>query len=84
MHAMRHSQEKELHLTYNRVCAMQAWGDADVLTRLPTPQQAYMTRALVLMLQRLGKAGIEAAPGLLPALLSGVGARLDSPLDAVR
>jgi telomere length regulation protein len=60
------------------------WGAPDTLTRLPAAQQAYMTHALALMLQRLGKAGLESAPGLLPALLSGVSARLDSPEDAIR
>ena len=64
--------------------ATQAWGDTDVLVRVPVPQQAYMTHALALLLQRLGRAGVEAAPRLLPLLLSGVSARLDSPLDPVR
>ena len=62
----------------------QVWGAADTLTLLPTAQQAYMTHALGLILQRLGKAGLEAAPGLLPALLSGVSARLDSPQEPIR
>ena len=43
-----------------------------------------MTAALAGLLQRLRGPGLERAPGLLPALIAGVGVRLDSPLQIVR
>jgi hypothetical protein len=43
-----------------------------------------MTAALAGLLRRLGGPALERAPGLLPALIAGVGVRLDSPLPAVR
>lgn len=43
-----------------------------------------MTAALGGLLARLSGAALERAPGLLPALIAGVGARLDSPLPAIR
>ncbi len=43
-----------------------------------------MTAALGGLLQRLGGPGLERAPGLLLALIAGVGVRLDSPLQTVR
>ena len=43
-----------------------------------------MTAALAGLLRRLGGHALERAPGLLPALIAGVGVRLDSPLPTVR
>ena len=43
-----------------------------------------MTAALGGLLRRLGGPGLERAPGLLLALIAGVGVRLDSPLQTVR
>ena len=46
--------------------------------------KAYLTEGLAAALAALGKAGLESHPGLLPALLAGVGARLNSPDPPVR
>jgi len=62
----------------------QAWGAEAATQRLPARQQAYMTAALAGLLRRLGGHALERAPGLLPALIAGVGVRLDSPLPTVR
>ena len=43
-----------------------------------------MTAALTHSLELLGKQQLEATPGLFPALLSGVSARLDSPEEPIR
>ena len=43
-----------------------------------------MTAALTHSLELLGKQQLEATPGLFPALLSGVSARLDSPEGPIR
>ena len=63
---------------------MQAWGSEAAIQRLPAAQQAYMTAALGGLLARLSARVLERTPGLLPALIAGVGARLDSPLPAIR
>lgn len=63
---------------------LQAWGSEAATQRLPARQQAYMTAALAGLLRRLGGPGLERAPGLLLALIAGVGVRLDSPLQTVR
>ena len=65
------------------VGGMQVWGAPDTLTQLPAAQQAYMTAALTRMVGALGRRGLEGRP-LLPALLGGVSARLDSPLQPIR
>jgi len=43
-----------------------------------------MTAVLICCLQRTTKAQLEATPGLLTALLQGVGARLDNPTSCLR
>ena len=63
---------------------MQAWGSAETVQRLPARRQAYLTAALGLCLQRLGKAGVDGSSGLVGALLAGVSERLDSPIEPVR
>ena len=65
-------------------CAAQSWGSEESIQRLPLQQQAYMTAALSHSLELLGKEQLEATPGLFPALLSGVSARLDSPEGPIR
>ena len=65
-------------------CAAQSWGSEESIQRLPVQQQAYMTAALTHSLDLLGKQQLEATPGLFPALLSGVSARLDSPEGPIR
>ena len=55
------------------------WADVDATRQLSVPQQAYLTAALVQSLEMLGKGGLERHPSLLPTLLRGVTARLDSP-----
>ena len=65
-------------------CATQSWGSEESIQRLPVQQQAYMTAALAHSLDLLGKQQLEATPGLFPALLSGVSARLDSPEGPIR
>ena len=65
-------------------CAAQSWGSEESIQRLPVQQQAYMTAALSHSLELLGKQQLEATPGLFPALLSGVSARLDSPEGPIR
>lgn len=62
----------------------QAWGSEAAIQRLPAAQQAYMTAALGGLLARLSGVALERTPGLLPALIAGVGTRLDSPLPAIR
>lgn len=62
----------------------QGWGDAGAVTTTPVKQQACLSAALVEAVKQLGKAPIESHPGLLPALLSGVSVRLESPLPPVR
>lgn len=62
----------------------QAWGSEESIQRLPVQQQAYMTAALIQGLQLLGKRQLEHTPGLFPALLRGVSARLDSPEGPLR
>ncbi|KAK9908206.1 hypothetical protein WJX75_004272 [Coccomyxa subellipsoidea] len=62
----------------------QTWGHKETTQRLPVRQQAYMSAALVEIIARLGKAGLEGTRGLFAALLSGVSTRLDSPQPPVR
>lgn len=47
-------------------------------------QQAYITCALAMCLAKTGKACLERTQGLLPAVLQGVSARLDNPVEAIR
>ena len=54
------------------------------MQQLPVQQQAYMTAALIGGLQLLGREQLERTPGLFPALLTGVSARLDSPEGPLR
>ena len=60
------------------------WGDKASILRLPPPQQAYMTCALVSSLKLLSKSRFEGYSGLLPALLRGISTRLDSPREPIR
>lgn len=46
--------------------------------------QAYLTEALGAAVVTLGRRQLEAAPGLLPAVLQAVGSRLSSPDRVVR
>ena len=62
----------------------QVWGAPETLTQLPAARQAFMTAALARMVGALGRRGVEGTPGLLPALLGGVSARLDSPSLPIR
>ncbi|CAL5229633.1 g12997 [Coccomyxa viridis] len=62
----------------------QAWGSEGSIQQLPVQQQAYMTAALIKCLQLLGREQLESTPGLFPALLTGVSARLDSPEGPLR
>lgn len=62
----------------------QGWGDALSVTTTPVRQQACLSAALVEAVGQLGKAHIEGHAGLLPALLTGVSVRLESPLPAIR
>ncbi len=61
-----------------------AWGAKAAVRTLPAPRQAALTAALVGALARLDRASVDGHPRLLPAILEGVGARLDSPLEAPR
>ena len=61
-----------------------SWGDAAAARTVPARQQACLTAALVEAIGLLGKHPLETHPGLLPALLSGVSTRLESPLPPVR
>ncbi len=66
--------------------AFQCWQAQSLTCRanLPTAQ-ACLTEALAAAVATLGRAALEGgAPGLLPALLAGVAARLDSPDTLVR
>ncbi len=60
------------------------WGEKSSIQRLPTAQQAYMTCTLVQSLHLLGKSRFEGYSGLLPALLRGISARLNSPREPIR
>ena len=79
-----HTNEQEQSRSPSACFVGQVWGAPDTLTQLPAGQQAYMTAALVRMVAALGRRGVEGTPGLLPALLGGVSARLDSPLLPIR
>ncbi len=68
----------------NIPCYLQAWGSEGSIQQLPVQQQAYMTAALIKCLQLLGREQLESTPGLFPALLTGVSARLDSPEGPLR
>jgi hypothetical protein len=43
-----------------------------------------MTQALTECLAVLGATGLQRVPGLLPAVLTGVSVRLESPLEPIR
>jgi Telomere length regulation protein len=60
------------------------WGEKSSIQRLSTPQQAYMTFIITQSLHLLGKSRFEGYPGLLPALLRGISARLGSPREPIR
>eukprot|EP00873_Tetraselmis_striata_P019947 jgi/Tetstr1/440211/TSEL_028562.t1 len=67
------------------VTAARHWASRDTVVSQPLPRQAFVAALVVEGIQRLGGcAGIEALPGLLPSLLDGVSARLESPVPAVR
>lgn len=62
----------------------QVWGNAATLSRLPVAHLAYQTAALETALEQLQKPGLDACPGLTPALLQGVSNHLSSPSTPVR
>ncbi|KAK9822493.1 hypothetical protein WJX81_003452 [Elliptochloris bilobata] len=82
--AVRYLLADKLLLQRAALKLAQAWGSEATTQRLPSQQQAYMTAALGDLLARLGGPALERTPGLLPALIAGVGTRLDSPLPSVR
>lgn len=55
------------------------WGDKTTIQRLPVRNQAYLTAGLRQSMEALGSQRFQGQPDLLPAVLAGVGARLDSP-----
>ena len=63
---------------------LQAWASSESIDRLPASRQAYMTACLIICMQRVGKKGIEAMPGLLKSLLEGVSTRLNNPISSLR
>lgn len=63
---------------------MQVWASSESMDRLPASRQAYMTACLIICMQRVGKKGIEAMPGLLKNLLEGVSTRLNNPISSLR
>ena len=81
---LREHMHDRLQLAGVTLRLAQGWGDASAVTATPVKQQACLTAALVEAVKQLGKGPIEQYPGLLPALLSGVSVRLESPLPPVR
>ena len=65
------------------LCA-QTWQAQEAAQRWAPARMACCCSALTQLLAGLGKQGIEGAPGLLGALVSGVSAHLDSPLAPLK
>ena len=64
---------------------LQVWGDEAVIKAMPIKQQAFLTAALLGLLQQAGgPGGLEDTPGLTGTLLSGISARLGSPIESLR
>ncbi|KAG2494834.1 hypothetical protein HYH03_007074 [Edaphochlamys debaryana] len=63
--------------------AAAAWADADAVTKTSPQRQAALSAALLLLLlPHFDRPSLESVPGLLGSILSGVSARLGSPLVA--
>ena len=64
---------------------LQVWGDEAAIKAMPIKQQAFLTAALLGLLQQAdGSGGVEGTPGLTGALLSGISARLSNPIESLR
>ena len=64
---------------------LQVWGDEAAIKAMPIKQQAFLTAALLELLQQAdGSGGVEGTPGLTAALLSGISARLANPIESLR
>jgi hypothetical protein len=61
------------------VAMAETWGDRTFVMKAETAQQAYLSGGLVYWTKKATKEVMEDKAGLLPALLNGVSARLDSP-----
>eukprot|EP00798_Chlamydomonas_sp_ICE-L_P014085 gene14085-20037_t len=60
------------------------WGDSSAVTKMRLPLQAYLAHVLCVLLARLSKQEVELTPGLLPAIMAGVSARLGNPVQGIR
>ena len=64
---------------------LQVWGDEAAIKAVPIKQQAFLTAALLGLLQQAGASGgVEGTPGLTGGLLSGISARLSNPIESLR
>ncbi|XP_031405287.1 telomere length regulation protein TEL2 homolog isoform X2 [Punica granatum] len=60
------------------------WSKQEFVQSAPLEQQAYVTAAVGLLLEKMSREELDGSKQVMPSILQGVGCRLESPTDIVR
>ncbi|XP_010545977.1 PREDICTED: telomere length regulation protein TEL2 homolog [Tarenaya hassleriana] len=60
------------------------WSKREFLQSVPLEQQAYVTAALGLCLEKMSREQLDRTKDIMPSILQGVSCRLESPTDLIR